>query len=215
MISLWTPEEDKELCLAAKKHLNNGKVEWKTILSSGHFPGRSNGDLCVRYNSVLVYPKRGPWTKQEDEKLLSLVQSHGKKWVKISHILQRPSAAIRRYYEEYLAPGIKRGRWTEEEFNELAKAFKNYGENWEQIQLLIPGRSLRQIKVHCRYSPKVQNYYNKGKWNSVEIKNLKEAFGKYGKNWVKVSEAVDTRGLEQCRRKMLSLRESLVNRICI
>ncbi|KAG9296457.1 hypothetical protein G9A89_015049 [Geosiphon pyriformis] len=125
----WTPEEDKELCLAAKKHLNNGKVEWKTILSSGHFPGRSNGDLCVRYNSVLVYPKRGPWTKQEDEKLLSLVQSHGKKWVKISHILQRPSAAIRRYYEEYLAPGIKRGRLKDEDFNKLAKALSTHGEN--------------------------------------------------------------------------------------
>ncbi|KAG9296456.1 hypothetical protein G9A89_015048 [Geosiphon pyriformis] len=199
----WKPEEDKELYSAAKSYKKNNKIDWKGILSTGHFPGRSNEDLCRRYNNVLAQPKRGPWNKQEDEKLLGLVQSHGKKWANISRILQRPPSVICRHYEEFLALGIKRGRWTGEEINELAKAFQNHGENWEQIQLLIPGRSLRQIKVHCRYSPKVQNYYNKGKWNSVEIKNLKEASGKYGENWVEISKAVNTRSPRQCYKKHL------------
>ncbi|KAG9296459.1 hypothetical protein G9A89_015051 [Geosiphon pyriformis] len=149
------------------------------------------------------WDQRGVETCSLDRRI---AYNHGKKWANISRILQRPPSVIRRHYEEFLAPGIKRGRWTGEEINELAKAFQNHGENWEQIQLLIPGRSLRQIKVHCRYSPKVQNYYNKGKWNSVEIKNLKEAFGKYGKNWVNVSEAVDTRNFYQCREKMQSIK---------
>ncbi|KAG9296468.1 hypothetical protein G9A89_015060 [Geosiphon pyriformis] len=106
-LNKWTPEEDKELYLAAKRYLINNKVDWKAIVLTGLFPGRSNGDLCTRYHHVLVYPKRGLWDKEEEEKFSSLVQRYGKKWAKISHILQRSSSVIRRHYEEHLAPGSK------------------------------------------------------------------------------------------------------------
>ncbi|KAG9296462.1 hypothetical protein G9A89_015054 [Geosiphon pyriformis] len=200
----WTPEEDKELYLAAKRYLINKKVNWKAIVLNRLFPGRNNGDLRMRYHNVLAYPKRGPWDKEEEEKLLSLVQRYGRKWGQISHILQRPSSVIRRHYEKHLAPGIKRGQWTEEEFIKLAKAFQTHGENWELIQPLIPGRHLDQIKYHCLHSPKVQTYYNSGEWSSAEIKSLIQAFRKYGNNWVKVSEMVITRNRQQCRIKIRS-----------
>ncbi|KAG9296464.1 hypothetical protein G9A89_015056 [Geosiphon pyriformis] len=209
----WKSEEDKELYSAVKRYKKNNRVDWKGILSTGYFPGRSTEDLWRRYHNVLAQPKRGSWNKQEDEKLLSLVQSHGKKWTEISHILQRPSSAICGHYEEVLAPGIKRGRWTDEEFNKLAKAFQNNVENWEQIQLLIPGRSLDQIKKHYHHSPKVQTYYNSGKWNSVEVKSLIHAFEKHEKNWEKISEAVNTRNSKQCYKKIWEiLRDSKYKR---
>ncbi|KAG9292908.1 hypothetical protein G9A89_016270 [Geosiphon pyriformis] len=152
----WTPEEDKELYIAVTQYSFNKRVDWKAILLTGHFPGRSNHDLYTRYHNVLAHPKRGPWTKQENEKLQSLVQSHGKKWTDISHNLQRPACLIQIHYNNFLAPGMKMGRWTDEEFYQLAKAFQDYGENWEQIQRLFPGRPLGQIKRHCLRSPKIQ-----------------------------------------------------------
>ncbi|KAG9306937.1 hypothetical protein G9A89_004036 [Geosiphon pyriformis] len=164
----WTPEEDKELYIAVIRQSFNKKIDWKTILLNGRFPGRNSNDLFDRYRHVLAQPKRGRWTKEEDEKLLNLVQSHGKKWTEISHIIQRLPRSIQSHYNNYLAPGIKRSRWTNEEFQQLAKAFQVHGENWEQIQRLLPGRSLDHIRNHCRYSPKIQI---RGKWNSVEIKD--------------------------------------------
>ncbi|KAG9298488.1 hypothetical protein G9A89_003956 [Geosiphon pyriformis] len=155
-ILTWAPEEDKELYIAVIQHSFNKKVDWKAILFTGRFPGRSNQDLCNRYYNVLAQSKRGPWTKEEDEKLLSLAQSHGKRWTEISHSLQRPACSIQSHYNNFLAPGIKKSRWTNEEFHQLAKAFQVHGENWEQIQQLLPGRSLHQIRCYCRRSPKIQ-----------------------------------------------------------
>ncbi|KAG9306938.1 hypothetical protein G9A89_004037 [Geosiphon pyriformis] len=102
----WTSKEDKELYIGVIRQSFNKNVDWKAILLTGRFPGRSTTDLCRRYHSVLAQPKRGRWTKQEDEKLLSLVQSHGKKWTEISHIIQRPAQLIQSHYNNYLAPGI-------------------------------------------------------------------------------------------------------------
>ncbi|KAG9300635.1 hypothetical protein G9A89_023433 [Geosiphon pyriformis] len=152
----WTPEEDKELYIAVIPYSLNKRVDWKAILLNARFPGKNTLQLSKRYHGVLAQPKRGPWTKQEDEKLLSLVQSHGNKWIKISHHLQRPTCSIRLRYSNYLAPGIKRSQWTDEEFHQLAKAFQDHGENWEQIQRLLPGRSLDRIRYYCRHPPKIQ-----------------------------------------------------------
>ncbi|KAG9296463.1 hypothetical protein G9A89_015055 [Geosiphon pyriformis] len=207
-LNKWTPEEDKELYLAAKRYLINNKVDWKAIVLTGLFPGRNNRDLYSRYHNVLVYPKRDPWTEQEEEKLKSFVQRYGKKWAEISHILQRPPNYIKKHYNNHLVPGIKRNKWTYEEYNKLAKAFQTHGENWEQIQLLIPGKSLNQIKYHCRHSPKVQSHYNSGEWNPVETKSLIQAFRKYGRNWVKISKAVNTRNSNQCWKKMEFIKRS-------
>ncbi|KAG9297828.1 hypothetical protein G9A89_000661, partial [Geosiphon pyriformis] len=117
----WTLKEDEELQLAAKKYLIYGKINWKSIFLTGCFPKRSVEGLKSRYHSVLSEPKRGPWTKNENEQLQNLVQTYGQKWKKISHILQRSPVAIRNHYICYLAPGIKIGDWTPEEFKILAE----------------------------------------------------------------------------------------------
>ncbi|KAG9306935.1 hypothetical protein G9A89_004034 [Geosiphon pyriformis] len=103
----WTSEEDKELYIAVIRQSFNKKIDWKTILLTGRFPGRNSNDLCSRYRHVLAQPKRGRWTKEEDEKLLNLVQSHGKKWKEI------------------------RVDGTNEEFHQLVKGLQDHGENWK------------------------------------------------------------------------------------
>ncbi|KAG9297829.1 hypothetical protein G9A89_000662 [Geosiphon pyriformis] len=202
-VQKWTLKEDEELQLAAKKYLIHGKINWKSIFLAGSFPKRSARSLASRYHESLAKPKRGPWTKSEDEQLRDLVQTHGKKWTKISHILQRPPTFIRDHYIHYLAPGSKIGDWTPEEFKILAEEAGKFNENWEEIQQLIPGRPLKDIKSHYYNSPKVQRNFNSGKWNDIEIHTLNEAIKKFGKNFQKVSEAVSTRSPKQCNEKML------------
>ncbi|KAG9306936.1 hypothetical protein G9A89_004035 [Geosiphon pyriformis] len=198
----WTLEEDEELQLAVKKHLIHGKINWKSIFLTGCFPKRSASSLKSRYHGVLAEPKRGPWTKNEDEQVRNLVQTHGKKWTKISHILQRPPKLIRQKYIRYLAPGSKMGYWTSEEFKILAEKAGQCNENWEEIQELIPGRPLEFIKKNYYNSPKVQRKFNSGKWNNIEIHDLSEAVKRFGRNLQKISEAVPTRSPQQCYEKM-------------
>ncbi|KAG9298490.1 hypothetical protein G9A89_003958 [Geosiphon pyriformis] len=198
----WTLKEDEELQLAAKKYLIHGKINWKSIFLTGCFPKRSVKSLANRYHDVLTKPKRGPWSRNEDEQLRNLVQAHGKKWTKISHILQRPSALIRDHYIRYLAPGIKIGDWTPEEFKILAEEAGKFNENWDEIQELIPGRPLWNIKNNYYNSPKVQRKFNGGKWNDIEIHTLNETFEKFGRNFQKLSEAVTTRSPKQCWQRM-------------
>ncbi|KAG9300632.1 hypothetical protein G9A89_023430 [Geosiphon pyriformis] len=198
----WTPKEDKELQLAVKTYSIQGKVNWKSIILTGCFPKRSAPNLASRYHGVLAGPKRGPWTKNEDEQLHNLFQTHGRKWKKISHILQRPPRYIQYRYTRFLSPGIKIGRWTPEEFKILAEKAGKLNENWDEIQELIPGRSLNDIKTTYYNSPKVQRKFNSGKWNDIEIHNLNEAFKKFGRNFQKLSEAVTTKSPRQCYQRM-------------
>ncbi|KAG9298487.1 hypothetical protein G9A89_003955 [Geosiphon pyriformis] len=198
----WTFEEDEKLQLAVKKHLIHGKINWKAIFLAGCFPKKSAKSLKTRYHFVLRKPKRGSWTKNENEQLRDLVQTHGENWTKISHILQRPSALIQAHYIHYLAPGSKIGCWKPEEFKILAEEAEKFNENWEEIQLLIPGRPLKDIKSHYYNSPKVQRNFNSGKWNDIEIHNLNEALKSFGTNFHKLSEAVTTRSPKQCYERM-------------
>ncbi|KAG9298489.1 hypothetical protein G9A89_003957 [Geosiphon pyriformis] len=198
----WTLKEDEELQLAAKKYLIHSKINWKSIFLTGCFPKRSVKSLVNRYHEFLAKPNRGPWTKNEDEQLHNLVQTHGKKWTKISHILQRPPGLIRNHYNRVLSPGNKIGCWTPEEFEILAVEAGKFNENWEEIQKLIPRRPLQDIKSNYYNSPKVQRNFNSGKWNDIEIHILNEAIKKFGKNPQKLSEAVTTRSYLQCWKKM-------------
>ncbi|KAG9300633.1 hypothetical protein G9A89_023431 [Geosiphon pyriformis] len=198
----WTLEEDEELQLAIKKNLIHGRIDWKSIFLTGCFPKRSVKSLKSRYYDYLTEPKRGPWTKNEDEQLRNLVQTHGKKWSKMSHILQRPPSYIRYHYTHFLSPGSKIGYWTPEEFKILAEEARKFNENWEEIQQLIPGRPLNYIKKLYFNSPKVQRKFNSGKWNDIEIHNLNEAFKKFGGNFQKLSEVVTTRSPNQCYQRM-------------
>ncbi|KAI3501244.1 hypothetical protein L1887_29108 [Cichorium endivia] len=73
----WTDEEDTMLTEVVKKY--NGR-NWKKIAES--IPGRSDVQCLHRWQKVLN-PElvKGPWTKEEDDRIKDLVEKHGcKKW---------------------------------------------------------------------------------------------------------------------------------------
>lgn len=74
--------------------------------------GRSPG--CHEDSGV----KKGPWTPEEDEKLMNYIQRHGHgSWRALPKLagLNRCGKSCRLRWTNYLRPDIKRGKFSDEE----------------------------------------------------------------------------------------------------
>jgi len=117
------------------------------------------------YSSYCYHLQDKPWTKEEDENLLSLVhQFGGEKWPEICHLLNRRDErdCERRYqYCKSLLKGFN--YWSEEEENLLRlliQKFEGKKPNWRVISNHIPTRTIGAIKTHWRAMRQRENLQN-------------------------------------------------------
>ncbi|MBA0745631.1 hypothetical protein Gogos_008202 [Gossypium gossypioides] len=93
--------------------------------------------------------KKGPWTPEEDQKLIDYIQKHGYgNWRTLPKNagLQRCGKSCRLRWTNYLRPDIKRGRFSFEEEETIIQLHSILGNKWSAIAARLPGRTDNEIK---------------------------------------------------------------------
>ncbi|KAM5573426.1 transcription factor MYB39-like [Rosa sericea] len=93
--------------------------------------------------------KKGPWTTEEDQKLVDYINTNGHgSWRALPKLagLNRCGKSCRLRWTNYLRPDIKRGKFSEEEERVIINLHAVVGNKWSKIATHLPGRTDNEIK---------------------------------------------------------------------
>ncbi|KAK2996447.1 hypothetical protein RJ639_024964, partial [Escallonia herrerae] len=128
--------------------------------------------------------KKGPWTPEEDAKILAHVASHGiGNWTLVPQKagLNRCGKSCRLRWTNYLrpeSPDLKHDSFTPEEEEHIVNLHKAIGSRWSLIAKRLPGRTDNDVKNH--WNTKLRKKLTKMGIDPITHKPLPQVLSDYG-----------------------------------
>ncbi|CAI0467569.1 unnamed protein product [Linum tenue] len=111
------------------------------------------GDHFSAEEEMISELRRGPWTVEEDFKLINYIAAHGEgRWNSLARCagLKRTGKSCRLRWLNYLRPDVRRGNITLEEQLMILELHSRWGNRWSKIAQHLPGRTDNEIKNYWR-----------------------------------------------------------------
>jgi len=197
----WTAEQDKALTAAVGKY---GAKHWKLVADL--VPNRNHVQCRQRWKKVLRPGLvKGPWTPEEDEILIKLVEENKDSlvWSAIAEkVPGRTAKQCREHWCLFLDPNINRTKWSPEEDTLLVSLYEKIGSRWAEIKCQFVGRTENAVKTRFKSLMRAKAR----EWSKEEDLKLLELYHSYGNDWAQIASKMPnrTRSVVQARYKHLS-----------
>jgi hypothetical protein len=164
-------------------------------------------DAAAASSGVLASTDDGAWTVEEENNLVSAVQTFGTyRWTKVA--VKVPDRDKTECYRKWWtiarrAAATNSGAWTVKEEKKLASAVDIYGgRNWAKVAANVPGRNEIQCCQRWHYLSRKAAATARGNWTVKEEKKLVSAVATHGTaSWARIVANVPGRSENQCCRK--------------